>query len=87
MSIKLTLGQRIYYTGDMANAESAGVVTAISGTAYTLDLDDGRVFRGISPLAFEPGPGRRFWLLEEWLEHRAAAYEKFVSATRKAVQA
>ena len=99
MSIKLTLGQRIYYTGDMANEESAGTVIAINPpSSYKasngrtiplfcetcdIELDDGRVIKMLLHLAFEPGSGRRFWPLEEWLEQRAAVYAKFVSGAWK----
>ncbi len=71
--MELTLGQRIFYTGDMANFEDAGTVIAVNPPTkfsrqgdYNLELDDGRVFRRISPLSFDPGPGRRFMPLDEY---------------------
>jgi len=73
---KMTAGTRIYYTGDMANLESEGTIYNVVdslrwGLSYDLHLDDGRIFRGVFPTSFTPGPGRRFWPLAEWEERRA----------------
>ena len=74
----LTIGTAVYYTGDMANASAYGTVVAIragnrwGNLSYDVEFEDGRSSKGISPLAFEPGPGRRFWLLSEWTQDRNA---------------
>ena len=75
--MQLTLGQRIYYTGDMANQDGAGMVVAVNppdrfAHAGTVDiaLDDGREMRGLYPTMFDPSVGRRFWPLDEWLADR-----------------
>ena len=63
---------RIYYTGDMANSEDFGVITAIRPAdrwgphSYDIRLDDGREWSGVFALSFTPGAGRRFWPYEEW---------------------
>jgi len=66
----MTLGTRIYYTGDRANAEGYGMVVGVQrslyGIYYALDLDDGRTMRQVFDSAFASGPGRRFWAAEEW---------------------
>lgn len=65
-------GTRIYYTGDRANWEDSGTITAVrqptkySPLAYDIKLDDGRVFNGVYDLSFNPGSGCRFWPLDEW---------------------
>jgi len=66
----LKMGERIYYTGDMANPSDFGTIAEIIrperwGMSYHLNLDDGRSFT-IGPEMFHPGPGRRFWPLDEW---------------------
>ena len=64
-------GTRFYYTGDMANIEGEGSISRVInsprwGISYDLVFDDGRLSRGVLPLSFEPGSGRRFWPLDEW---------------------
>lgn len=97
----LTLGQRIYYTGDMANAEDSGTVVAVNpptsytrsngqtvqilGVTYDIECDDGRSWRGITPAHFAPGPGRRFWLLDEWREHSRRRMDASMQAMRQAI--
>jgi len=73
---EMTVGTRIYYTGDMANIESEGTIYNVVhdprwGQHYDLHFDDGRISRGIHPVAFQPSPGRRFWPLAEWMAYRA----------------
>jgi len=72
----MTIGTKFYYTGDMANSDGEGSISKVRnppkwGLSYDLTFDDGRSFRGVSPLSFEPGPGRRFWPLAEWEARRA----------------
>jgi len=74
-------GTRFYYTGDMANIEGEGSISRVInsprwGISYDLVFDDGRLSRGVLPLSFEPGSGRRFWPLDEWEAHRAARLEE-----------
>jgi len=73
----MKIGDRIYYSGDQANCESEGTVTACflagkySGEQVEIRFDQPR-FEGDKMISrtdvinFGPGPGRRFWLLEEW---------------------
>lgn len=90
MTTPLQIGDRIYYTGDMANAESAGTIVAVnpathhSGPSVDIDLDDepDRRFRVVSLLAFNPAPGRRFWLLPEYEIARQARMESFIASTK-----
>lgn len=78
--MELTLGTRIYYTGDMANCESAGTIIAtLPATKYgpeqvRIQYDQPR-FEGDTQLGvvyvsmFRGKPEtRRFFLEQEWLE-------------------
>ena len=74
-------GTRVYYTGDAANHESEGTVSRIIndpkwGLSYDIVFDDGRLFRGVNPLAFNEGAGRRFYPLDEWMALRQARIER-----------
>ena len=77
----MKLGDKIYYTGDMANSEGFGQIVFINppnrwaGETYDIAFDDGRVFKGIYPEMFDAGSGRRFWPLEEWQEDRQRRIE------------
>lgn len=76
---KLTAGTEVFYTGDMANLEDYGVITAIVSdkwypVSYNIRLDDGREMRSILPQNFS-GAGRRFWVRSE---HTAVRRAKFV---------
>lgn len=76
---KLTAGTEVFYTGDMANLEDYGVITAIVSNkwypvSYDIRLDDGREMRRILPQNFG-GAGRRFWVRSE---HTAMRRVKFV---------
>ena len=61
----LTAGTRIYYTGDMANRDGNGTVSAVindrSGVLYNIVMDDGRVFRSIMHCQFGNRAVDRFW--------------------------
>jgi proteasome lid subunit RPN8/RPN11 len=76
-------GDRIYYTGDQANESSEGIITKLvpatkyNPFGYNIHLDNGHEFKIVSPLSFEPSPGRRFWLLSEWKEKRQKDLEAF----------
>ena len=81
-------GDRIYYTGDMANMPSAGTITKIrppdkwGPESYDIKFDEERFdgdaleTRGIYKSAFTPGPGRRFMLLEEYTADRERRIEE-----------
>lgn len=64
--IKLEVGMRISYTGDMANASGRGAVVKVIpstwGESYELALNDGRKFR-IEGTSFSAGPGCRFFVM------------------------
>ena len=76
-------GDRVYYTGDMANLPSEGIIVKkrpadrFAPISYDIHLDDGREIRGLYYLSFEPGPGRRFWLLSEWEADRQEKFCQF----------
>jgi len=66
-------GDRVYYTGDMANLPSEGIIVKrnepdrFAPINYDIRFDkDGEIHRGVYYLSFESSPGRRFWLLSEW---------------------
>ena len=85
----LTVGTKVFYTGDMANIEGFGVVTAQYTTNWgsLVDLeiegieteDAPRIMRGISPLNFS-GAGRRFILHSEYVAERNAKIEAMRAA-------
>jgi len=82
MTAQLAPGDRFYYTGDMANEEGEGTIAAVInnewGTNYRCVFDDpARTPFVVTPAAFVPGPGRRFWPLREWEEDRAAKIAAF----------
>ena len=91
---ELTVGTRIYYTGDMANMSSYGTITETRdatryGPAYVSILYDEPRFEGDTlhsskiPLClFSPSPGRRFYLAEEWDSLRAESLAKFYATAR-----
>ena len=78
MSATYEIGTEIYYTGDMANAPGAGFVRSIrvdSMMGESMDIEilsftesdsEEREFLGLTMAHFAPGPGRRFWTMEEW---------------------
>jgi hypothetical protein len=50
-SINLSVGTRIYTTGDMANASGFGTVTANNGANVRIAMDDGRTIN-VPPFMF-----------------------------------
>lgn len=80
----LQVGERVYYTGDMANVDGCGSITEVHGPDrfyarwYTVKLDDGRESRGIMPSNFghpSKNRGERFQVLAErtaWREEQIA---------------
>jgi hypothetical protein len=82
-------GDRIYYTGDMANVPDKGVIIKkrpadrFASISYDVHLEDGRVIKGLCYLSFEPGPGRRFWLLSEWEADQKQKLDDLVKYMRK----
>ena len=80
----LVAGEKIYYTGDAANADGFGEIVLVDsdlrfGTQVKIKMDDGRSF-WISPAAFVPGPGRRFMLRSEYAAERAEKIAEFERA-------
>jgi hypothetical protein len=76
-------GDRFYYTGDMANGDSFGTITARIedkwGLSYNVEFDDER-FDGdtktahrLMPMSFTAGPGQRFKTLAQYDAERKAA--------------
>lgn len=84
----LKIGDRIYYTGDMANCASEGTIVAYRpASKYAseswdilfdeerFEKDEDRRANGIMACMFDPAPGRRFWLLSDWLEDKRLRIE------------
>ena len=75
---ELSIGQEIYYTGDMANTSTEGkIIKKYSNSFYPVLYDiqltnkEGeRVSKGIFPVAFQKSPGRRFIVREEYQKER-----------------
>jgi len=78
----MRVGDRIYYTGDMSNGSSTGTITACNpATKYApesvdIKFDESRCegdtmeSRMVFIKNFAPGPGRRFYMLDEWRQER-----------------
>jgi len=76
-------GQRIYYTGDMANRSGWGTVTNVRPCPYyqlnyTLEMHDGRIF-SITPFEITDtyNDSFRFITKEAYNEYRSAAMEQY----------
>ena len=82
-------GDRIYYTGDMANIEDEGIIIKrheadnYAPVNYDIHLNDGREFRRVYHLSFAAGSGRRFWLLSEYKADRAQKMREFQEHLRR----
>ena len=73
------IGQKFYYTGDMANIPGIAKIIEIKssiyyGKIYNLKIEndsgESRIAKGITATAFEKSPGRRFIPWEEYQEER-----------------
>ena len=59
-SVKLDVGTRIFYTGDMANSDGFGVVTkkipegSYNSACVEIKMDDGREMKMLPELLFSP---------------------------------
>ncbi|HXU25585.1 MAG TPA: hypothetical protein VN698_00020 [Bacteroidia bacterium] len=77
----LKIGQKIYYTGDMANASDFGIITEVfEPTKYTywmykIKFDSGKE-RKVEAYGFNKSPGQRFKTIEQYNQEREAAMEK-----------
>ena len=64
--VKLEVGAKVRYTGDMANASGLGVVVAVKektfGASYQIVMDDGRD-KTVDAYSFDGGPGCRFFVM------------------------
>ena len=94
MNELLPVGSEVYYTGDVANPPGKGRVKAhrksAGGGSMDIEIEGrdwdtgswsyakGREFLRLTPAHFAPGPGRRFWTLEEWRADRRAKMEALV---------
>ena len=71
----LFVGCDIHYTGDMANHEADGTITAITdskwGRNIAIKIESGEIIN-VTPASFSPGPGRRFYTKVEWMAQRQA---------------
>lgn len=88
----LTVGTRIYYTGDMANAEGEGTIDAVipadkyRSKSYNITMDDGRVWLFVFAASFGNGPGVRFCTLESHNENRRKSMEAMQQRMRATTQ-
>ena len=82
---KLTEGTKVYYTGDMANVDGAGVITKVNppdrwyAVSYNIVLEDGRECLHIMPSNFGMGGGCRFQVMSEREAARAASIRAFAT--------
>lgn len=89
-STQFTPGTRIYYTGDMANQPDDGTITRLvpankyGGASVDIDFDEGNN-RNVTLLGFAPGPGRRFWLQDDWIQERATKLRESQAKMRAAI--
>jgi len=76
----LTIGTKVYYTGDMANHDGHFVIVAYrNGAQYDLkEIDGDRDFRGVRFVAteYKGNCGDRFVTREAWEANRAARIEE-----------
>lgn len=80
---KLNVGQKIFYTGDMANQEGFGVIESIEpankwhGECYNIKMEDGREWNKVQPVQFFKSPGQRFMTIEQYEQDRKERLERF----------
>ncbi len=85
---KLKVGQKIYYTGDMANGDSFGEIIkvetiSIYPVTYTIKYEeerfegDTKISKCILPSSFEKSPGQRFKTIEQYEEERTEKLERY----------
>ena len=75
---QFAVGDKVYYTGDVANQSGYGDVVKIHpanrwvSESYDIQLEDGGyLWTHIDGISFRNTPGRRFWAREEWDEDAA----------------
>ena len=77
----MKIGERIFYTGDMANPEGWGKISDIKddewGIRYTITLKDGRVERELYPAMFEKSVGQRFKTENQVKQEQAERLRRF----------
>ena len=77
----LQAGQKIYYTGDMANESSFGEImevfppTKYTYIMYKIKFDNGKE-RKVEAYGFNKGIGQRFKTIEQYNEERRLGMEK-----------
>jgi hypothetical protein len=88
ISTELQVGDRIFYTGDMANQPAFGrIVGRVEdpkwGLSYNIefaDEDQRWQSRGIRPASFQASPGQRFKTLLQYEAERRAAMAQFANS-------
>jgi hypothetical protein len=77
----MEIGERIFYTGDIANPEGWGTISDIKddewGIRYTVTLKDGRVLRELYPAMFEKSVGQRFKTENQVKQEQAEHLRRF----------
>jgi hypothetical protein len=88
----LPIGQKVYYTGDMANVAAFGVVVAKGENAYYKYYDieivsdepnNEKTTKRVYASSFTAGPGQRYKTIEQYKserEEQIAAYRKHCGA-------
>jgi len=85
---KPKVGDRIYYTGDMANSDAEGTIIAhypknkYVSECFDIEYDDGRISKRVLALGFRPQAGQRFWSLEIWEAKQKQAIDAFIAKYR-----
>lgn len=82
---KITIGTKIYYRGDMANAEAFGEVTELLedkwGSFFSAKMDDGREMNRVPMISLkdvDTGNGHtRFCTMTAYTERRATEMKAF----------
>ncbi len=81
---KLAKGTKVFYTGDMSNESSVGIIILVHpadrwyAVAYDIKFDDGHTSRKVLPSSFSAGPGQRMWVLSEHTAMRRAKFVKML---------
>lgn len=89
MKNQLSIGTKIYYTGDMANSEGVGIITKeheatkYAPHCFDIEMEDGRKMRMIKPASFNAGPGQRFHVYETWKTEREAKIATYIARYKK----
>ena len=91
---KMQTGQKVFYTGDMANAPAYGTIIKVNppNKFYDISFDielisettnKKQLQKCVLPVQFAPSAGRRFWPLEEYELDRQTKINEFNTLANK----